>query len=676
MTCIRLALALLIAASPLAAKSQSELVKGVPIFETPVFAEQQSVIFELIRTGALDRAAQRLNRLIERYPNAPRLHIVKAELAISRNDAETAFGALSQASSLGYAELKKTLAAPGFRTLMDDARMQALLDAKPVAIARAPFSPGLVKKGVGLVTAENTRWNADLARLEVVFTLPPSQKSKPVSRQKDEVMARLTKLVRRGQAAGNLGDVYDNRDGRHSPLAGLKDVQLTVTAYDEAAKTRGVHYGLNEALIFDAVTFGNSSTALQGKNWRSQARHALTTEVGPIRAWQLYDNNHVYVFPEHRDHDAVIDGGWGDLFPANTPLMLISKGSSKSDRQFLKAIQIILAGFKPDVKRLLTETRLIAPTVQQIIRRGMKGIETEDDYLGPAAHPTVFDPESVELKRILMLANEMTADRVPPRAQIEVTTEHKDTSPFQAPVSEVLFTTRDAIARMWRGGGRLRTYRLSAQRSFDANDRPLTYFWRVIGGDPTKVTIDRVTPDASEVEVTIEWHEGYENSTGLTSSRVDIALFAHNGAEYSAPATFSVDVPTHQRRIYSEDPSEHRPISVAYLPKRGEKAYADVLIWPARAWSDAFDYDEQGNLLGWMRTYRDGKTARFTQHGLRVIETDAQGRPAKAEGVRYQMARGENGGAFLKEQPIGRVFSYTYVDEVTRLGLPVDVKAD
>lgn len=685
----RLALSCLVAAAPIATKSQSELaqseraqpelVKGVPIFETPKFAEQQSVIYQMIRAGALDRAVERLDRLIQHFPQAPRLQIVKAQIAISQNDVDTAFGALTEASSLGYAELKKTLAAPEFRAIAKDERMQALLDAKPAAavIAKAPFSPGLVKKGIGLVTAENTRWNDKLARLEVVFARPPSQRSKPVSRFKNGVMAELTKMVRRGKAAGNIGDVYDNRDGRHSQLGGLKDVQLTVARYSESAVAKGLHYGLNEGLVFDGVAFGNSSTALQGGNWRSQPRHAMSSQLGAIRAWQLYDNNHIYVFPEHRDHDPVADKGRGDLFPANTPLMLISNGSSKSDKQFLQAIQIILAGFKPDVKALLKEKRLIGPTVQQIIRRGMKGIETDDDYLSPAAHPTVFDQENVELERMLALANTMTTATVPPRVQISMTAEGRAIEPFAPLLSEELFTTPDAIARLWRGGGRSRTYTLSAAGSFDANDQPLTYFWRVVSGDPTKITIDRVKPDASEVEVTIEWHEGIKNPTGLISSRVDIALFAHNGATYSAPAMFSVDLPSHQRRVYSEDPSDQRPLSIAYLPPRGPKAaYADPIIWPVRNWNDVFDYDDNGNLLGWTRSYREGGAASFTRHGLKVMENDAQGRPGKAEALRYQRAHDDNGRSVLKEQPIGRVFSYAYGDEVTRLGLPIEVTAE
>ena len=227
MTLVRIALACLVALAPIAAQSQaegipSERIKGVPNFDAPRFAEQQIVVEQMIRAKALDQATEGLDAMIQRFPEAPRLRILKAEVAISRQDPETAIAALTEASALGSVELAETLAAPAFREVAQDTRIRALLASPPSPAAKAPFSPGLVKKGIGVVTAENTRWNEKLARLEVAFAPPPSQRSKPVSRLKDEITANLTKMVRRGEAAGNFGDVYDNRDGRHSQLGGLK----------------------------------------------------------------------------------------------------------------------------------------------------------------------------------------------------------------------------------------------------------------------------------------------------------------------------------------------------------------------------------------------------------------------------------------------------------------------
>ena len=141
---VRLVVALVVAALPFnaQAQAQAEAVKGVQIFETPRFDEQDSVIFQLIQSGALDRAAQTVDRLIRRYPDALRLHVVKAEIAISQNDMETAFGALTAASSLGYSGLERTLSAPAFRKLADDERMQALRATAAAPIAKALFSLG------------------------------------------------------------------------------------------------------------------------------------------------------------------------------------------------------------------------------------------------------------------------------------------------------------------------------------------------------------------------------------------------------------------------------------------------------------------------------------------------------------------------------------------------------
>ena len=674
----RLLLALLVLVAPLSiqAQSQAEAIKGVPIFETPGFAEQENLIATLIRAGAIDRAANMLTALIRRYPDAPGLQISKALIAVSQKDADAALDALSAASSLGYDGLQKALTAPVFQPLANDARYKALLATPPAKIAEAPYTPGAIKKGIGTVRAQNTQWDPALARLRIGFAFPPTQKAKPFSKAKDGLMAELTTMVRRGQAAGNFGDVYDNRDAGHSGLKGAKDVQITFAKYGAKAKARGLHYGLNETLIFDAVAFGNSSTALKGPLWRSQARQALTTRLGPIRAWQLYDNNHIYVFPEHRDHDAFNLNGKGDVFPANTPLMLISQGSSGTDQRFLKAIQVILAAMKPDVKKLLTRERMIAPVVQQVLRRGMVGIKTAEDYLSPAAHPTVFDLENVRMDRMMRLANGLDVDALPPRAQIAVTQENIQKGPLASSLPEQLFTTPDAIARAWRGAGRFRQYSLSAAASSDLNGLPLTYFWRVLRGDPAKVKIARVTPDAAEVSVTVEWHEGMRTPNGIASSRVDIALFAFNGVEYSAPAFFSLDMPLHQKRVYHDDPADERPLSISYIKKKGDKSYADPVIWPSRDWNDVYHYDANGRMLGWTRTYGDGQSARFTQHGLKATELDVLDRPVGAALVRYQMTSGQKGRKILKETAVGRSFVYSYANDTDLLGALSEVKTD
>ena len=157
------------------------------------------------------------------------------------------------------------------------------------------------------------------------------------------------RLVRR---AGELVDrtVLKNPNVKLNWQATRQD--MISFLYFDGAKVKDARSPGISGILFDAPTLGNSSTAIVGSLfWRSQARLALTSPEGPERLFQLYANDHVYVFPEHNDHDRVEPGKEadrragrkGDLFPANTPYFLVSQGSSGSDRPFLAAVFVGLA---------------------------------------------------------------------------------------------------------------------------------------------------------------------------------------------------------------------------------------------------------------------------------------------------------------------------------------------
>lgn len=86
-----------------------------------------------------------------------------------------------------------------------------------------------------------------------------------------------------------------------------------------------------------------------------------------------------------------------------------------------------------------------------------------------------------------------------------------------------------------------------------------------------------------------------------------------------------------------------------------------------------FDYNDRGDLLEWTRICRKGRTARFTQHGLKVLTNDSLGRHLKAKLVRYELARSKDGKPFLKEQVSDRVFVYSYSGDADWLGTPKEV---
>ena len=155
---------------------------------------------------------------------------------------------------------------------------------------------------------------------------------------------RLRRLVHEGRAAGNHGDLYENRDRGHSRLPAEAHPQLTHVAYEAGMRKARLDYGLAGPVIFDAPLIGNSSTAAKhGAFWRSLPRMALTRPDGPRLLYQNYLAGQIHVYPEHRDHDPE----HGDLIPANTPFFLVSQGSSYSDRPHLRALAMILAALAP-----------------------------------------------------------------------------------------------------------------------------------------------------------------------------------------------------------------------------------------------------------------------------------------------------------------------------------------
>ena len=113
----------------------------------------------------------------------------------------------------------------------------------------------------------------------------------------------------------------------------------------------------------------------------------------------------------------------GDLFPANTPYILVTHGSSGSDQPFLDAVAMILAAFRPDTKARLAQENLIVPTVQMVFRRSLQNVLSRDDYFSAAAHPAAFERFNLNLARMVSLANSIEPDAIPPQVRIRMVEE-------------------------------------------------------------------------------------------------------------------------------------------------------------------------------------------------------------------------------------------------------------
>lgn len=444
----------------------------------------------------------------------------------------------------------------------------SLFAALPAAAEVAPpvtLGPGTMGWDRGRITLTSPPDPGPLTRLPVIDPKAEGPEA-----------ALLRRLWARGEAAGLAGVIYDNRDRGHSALPPTAFPQLTPLRYGDLLRAQGLDYGLAGAVAIPGVVLGNSSTAVTaGPMARSLPRLAMTAPGGAAAACAGYLENRLYLYPEHRDHDET------DLFPANWPCMVISQGSSGSDRPFLNALALTLAAFRPETRARLEVEGLVAPTLQMILRRARSG---EAAYLTGAAHPPVFDAESLKPGRMLALAQAMAPGEIPPLVRIRV--ESEDFAPEAGPAgrSERLFDTPVAVARVWRGPEFSRGITVSAAETADPNGRPLAFSWVLLRGDPGRVRIEPFD-GGRRARIGIDWHDPFPVARigGQMTARVDIGVFADNGAQTSAPAILSVSFPAHEVRRYAPGPDgAMRPVEIDYDAKGRGVDFDPALFDPPR----------------------------------------------------------------------------------------------
>ncbi|MEP4191066.1 MAG: hypothetical protein ABJN51_08305 [Sneathiella sp.] len=533
---------------------------------------------------------------------------------------------------------------------------------------RPSFTPAKIVSNQAIVSAENTIWDKRFTHLKSHF-LFNDRKVAPATVQNNKTTAavKLNELFRRGLAAGNAGDLYDNRDRRHSGLPIKEFPQLSFTQYRKTAQKQNIDYGLNNNIIFNAPTFGNSSTALNsGSFWRSQARLAYTSTGGPTKLFLQYINNHLYVYPSVRDFTPKR----GDLFQANTPYLLIARGKSGSDRPHVKAIATILAAFKPAEKDQLIQNKQLIPAVQVIFRKGQKGIETEADYLSGRAHPVVFDGTRIDLDKMITLANEFRAEDLPPSAFLKVTEESSGVTgvdDFTRELPEKLFDSPASIARVIRNTSYEKRLVVSTKNTKRENSAPLKFKWVLLKGDPKRVTITPRDAQGNSAEIKVAWHTAFPSvlHSNIKTHRVEIGVFSDNGKGLSAPSFINFFYPPTQQRYYDE---KGRLLAIDHRAKR--KAYLDPRVFPQRDWRDEYSYDNGGQLIGWTRTRKSG-TTEFSRHGARVLTKDSKGRPLTAARIGYLYKRDQSGKMVSTEKVLKSVIEYQYLNETDRLGIIV-----
>lgn len=391
----------------------------------------------------------------------------------------------------------------------------------------------------------------------------------PLTTRKDEVGRILNQAAAAGEAAGLSAITYENRDGGHSMLPLAVWPGLSNHTFSKADQAAG-HATGPARFLRDHPTIGNCSMAGPAERAGSIPRIYLMEPGGTPFTVRQYLSNQLFIYPEHQDHDPGANGlgGWGDLYPLNSPALLISQGSSGSDQPFLQALLSTIAAFPPDVQRTLIEKRFLAPTLQHLLRRCGKPVASDEDYLSAKAHPVVFDAGFLDELKMVRAAAQMTVGSIPPIALFNIQEEtsfepgvHYVESPAALPWQ--FATSPVAVGRIFRGNQSRYECLIDARGCFDLLGRPLTVRAVVLQGDPALVTI-RSGPAAGFFQLAFQWQPPDATTTPgrPRSHRVDVGIFASNGVATSAPAFFSLFMLPNERRFYDSD---GRVAEICYL---------------------------------------------------------------------------------------------------------------
>ena len=566
-----------------------------------------------------------------------------------REEPEEALNDLEKAVLLGFrnadaiekdSDFARINTLPRFKEIVEMAR--GLAD-KPVP-GRPAVGPAYARIGSAFtLSSANVAWNFDSGIFETDIQLTGENNPSPLagnygkSRPKPNDCPErqyMAAWLSEGTASGNGGDLYINRDRGHSMLATGDFPLLTTVRMPAEAKQRNLDIDLPNMFFKNApAVFGNASRArISGPFWRSDARAAMTDPHAAGHMNSFYLSNQFWVFPAHKDFGKP---EIGDVFPGRTPHALITVGSSYTDQPFLRAAVAAAASFARPTREAILRRRLMAPTLQWILRRTRKGVETESDYLTPKAHPVAFAAGGLDTVKTVTFAHALRPAQIPPVASITLV--NSKIFPIKLPLpvrdypdpnGEILFASSTAFAFALRGLEAERTFLVQAH-TFPERDPSAKFAWRVIGGDASAVRISPplgetlASPETGLAQITID-------RRNLTK-RIDIAVFAKsNGTEWGAPSFISFMPIPFEKRTYD---SSGRLLSIDNSNPDG--VYTDPFIALPRPWKDTFNYDKNGNLLGYVRTIGGHEMASFTATGERIVERNADGTPKKTVKVRY-----------------------------------------
>ena len=458
-----------------------------------------------VRKGDTATMEQSSRKGVELLPDDPTWHYnLACSLAYFPKREDEAFDELETAIDLGYRNRASIEADTDLRRLSKLPRYKELLEYADFMKSRPMFSGPMSAIdatgvfGKSLVLGEqNLGWDFDFGCFVAKMKLAPA-------------------------AAGpSSGDLYMNRDGGHSVLRREEFPGLTRVSFDSVGTNRNMHLDIPNVL-FPYPAFGNCSRALvQPTYWRSLPRMLMTAQAEEIgKMSRLYLSNQTWVFPANADIAPV--GTNGDVFASIAPYWMTTAGRSWSDLPYLRAALEASCALKKPVKAEIVNRRLLAPTIQTLIRKTLKGVTNDVDYLSAKAHPTALPANGVDIVRLKAAAAALEIGEIPPLAAVSV---EPDLRRPAGAIPELTYASAFAWAFVLRADDVMRTFRIRAKGAAE-------FAFVQTHGAGIRVSVEKEAPDC--VKVTID-------RTGMgPTNRVDVAVFGRNpGTGWGAPSYVS-----------------------------------------------------------------------------------------------------------------------------------------
>ena len=458
-----------------------------------------------IRSGDIKAMEETSRKGTELLPEDPVWRYNHACALSYYEDSKAALDELEKAIELGFRDADKIKHDSDLRRVSGDPRfaelvsLAASLSSKPIATGPLAAVPAKGKAGRRIVIGEkNLLWDFDSAAFSAKVALDTE-----------------------GVAGGNAGDLYMNLDGGHSMPVVTNWPGLSEVVLDADARSHGM--GLDfPNVFFPYPVFGNASRAfMKGPYWRSIPRALATTEARRLRAIQkFYLSNQIWVFPATDDFNFTNTNLYGDVFSSVTPYWMTVRGRSWSDQYYLRAALEISRSLPKETKREIVRRGVLAGVVQTIVRKSLKSVKTEEDYLSPEAHPTALPPGGLDMERLKSLASGMGVAGIPPLVAVSVKTQRlKD--PPQLP--EATYMTPFASAFVLRADETERVFEFMASGA-------LEYAFRIVHDDFCAASIEEIDWRTARVKI---------DKTRMTPvNRVDVAVFGRTRTSGWGPPSY------------------------------------------------------------------------------------------------------------------------------------------